>query len=85
MGKIEEAVSPADLLDDPEKLKEAGNDFFKKSQWEEALNCYTQVLGLISLSPSLQLLYEYLRPSRKPKVIVKSRRRFISKIEQPAT
>ena len=56
MGKIEEAVSPADLLDDPEKLKEAGNDFFKKSQWEEALNCYTQV-GLISLSPSL-LLYK---------------------------
>ena len=83
MGKIEEAVSPADLLDDPEKLKEAGNDFFKKSQWEEALNCYTQV-GLISLSPSLQL-YKYLRPSRKPKVIVKSRRRFISKTEQPAT
>ena len=46
MGLIEEAVSPADLLDDPEKLKEAGNDFFKKSKWEDALNCYTQV-GLI--------------------------------------
>ena len=46
MGLIEEAVSPADLLDDPEKLKEAGNDFFKKNKWEDALNCYTQV-GLI--------------------------------------
>ena len=43
MGKIEEAVSPADLLEDPEKLKEAGNDFFKKNKLDDALNCYTQV------------------------------------------
>ena len=46
MGKIEEAVNPADLLDDPEKLKEAGNDFFKKSQWDSALDCYSQVCTL---------------------------------------
>ena len=46
MGKIEEAVSPADLLDDPEKLKEAGNELFKNSKWEDALDCYTQVCTL---------------------------------------
>merc|ERR1719445_1102018 len=45
MGKIEEAVNPADLLDDPEKLKEAGNDFFKKSQWDSALDCYSQAIN----------------------------------------
>jgi len=44
MGKIEEAVNPADILDDPEKLKEAGNDFFKKSEWDSALDCYTQAI-----------------------------------------
>ena len=55
MGKIEEAVSPADLLDDPEKLKEAGNDFFKKNNWEDALDCYTQVCLIYTLAPSLQL------------------------------
>merc|ERR1719445_2186675 len=44
MGKIEEAVNPADLLDDPEKLKEAGNDFFKKGEWDDALECYTEAI-----------------------------------------
>jgi len=44
MGKIEEAVSPADVLEDPEKLKEAGNDFFKKNKLDDALNCYTQAI-----------------------------------------
>ena len=81
MGKIEEAVNPADILDDPEKLKEAGNDFFKKSEWDSALDCYTQVSnGDLRSGVDFNLIYLF-RPSRKPKVIAKSRRRFISRIE----
>ena len=50
MGKIEEAVNPADLLVDPEKLKEAGNDYFKRSEWDSALDCYTQVCTFLPIS-----------------------------------
>ena len=59
MGLIEEAVSPADLLDDPEKLKEAGNDFFKKNKWEDALSCYTQVC-LADYGSSSSITYKYI-------------------------
>ena len=44
MGQIEEMTHPKDNLDDPESLKEAGNDYFKKGNWDDALDCYTQAI-----------------------------------------
>ena len=44
MGVIEEASHPAETLEDPEQLKEAGNDFFKKGEWDDALECYTEAI-----------------------------------------
>ena len=44
MGVIEEPSHPAETLEDPEQLKEAGNDFFKKGEWDDALECYTEAI-----------------------------------------
>ena len=36
--------SPNDLLNDPEKLKEAGNECFKAGNLDDALECYSQAI-----------------------------------------
>ena len=35
---------PRDTIHDPEQLKEAGNEFFKKGSWDDALDCYSQAI-----------------------------------------
>ena len=47
MGRIEEVVDPAQALNDALKLKDAGNEAFKKEQWEDAIQCYTKAIGLV--------------------------------------
>ena len=47
MGRIEEVVDPAQALNDAMKLKDAGNEAFKKQQWEDAIQCYTKAIGLV--------------------------------------
>ena len=47
MGRIEEVVDPAEALNDAMKLKDAGNEAFKKQQWEDAIECYSKAIGLV--------------------------------------
>ena len=44
MGRIEEIESLEDNIDEPERLKEAGNDAFKKGNYDAALECYTKAI-----------------------------------------
>ena len=46
MGKIEEIISPQDSLAEATKLKEAGNEAFKRERFEDALDCYTKAIEL---------------------------------------
>merc|ERR1712038_717498 len=47
MGRIEEVVDPDQALNKAVKLKDAGNEAFKKQQWEDAIKCYTKAIGLV--------------------------------------
>ena len=47
MGRIEEVVDPDQALNEAVKLKDAGNEAFKKQQWEDAIKCYTKAIGLV--------------------------------------
>ena len=47
MGRIEEVKSPQEQLIEAAKLKEAGNDAFKKENFDDALECYTKALEVI--------------------------------------
>jgi len=47
MGRIEEVVDPAQALNDAMKLKDAGNEAFKKQQWDDAIQCYTKAIGIV--------------------------------------
>ena len=47
MGRIEEVVDPAQALNDAMKLKDAGNEAFKKQQWEDAIQCYSKAIGMV--------------------------------------
>merc|ERR1712013_636714 len=44
MGRIEEIENLEDNIDEPEKLKEAGNDAFKRGNYDDALECYTKAI-----------------------------------------
>jgi len=46
MGRIEEVVSPQDAIQEAAKLKEAGNEFFKKENFEDAISCYSKAIKL---------------------------------------
>jgi len=44
MGRIEEIESLEDNNNEPERLKEAGNEAFKKGNYEDAIECYTKAI-----------------------------------------
>lgn len=47
MGRIEEVQSPQEQLAQAIKLKEAGNDAFKKENFDDALECYTKAIEVV--------------------------------------
>eukprot|EP00091_Calanus_sinicus_P025590 TRINITY_DN9837_c0_g1_i1.p1 TRINITY_DN9837_c0_g1~~TRINITY_DN9837_c0_g1_i1.p1 ORF type:complete len:251 (-),score=99.22 TRINITY_DN9837_c0_g1_i1:261-1013(-) len=44
MGRIEEMDCPEDDINEPERLKEAGNEAFKKANYDDAIACYTKAI-----------------------------------------
>jgi len=44
MGRIEEVNDPSDALIDPNQLKEAGNEAYKKGNYDDAVDCYTKAI-----------------------------------------
>jgi len=58
MGRIEEVKSPAEVLAEANKLKEAGNTAFKRAEYDDALDCYTKAIELTEDSGDKAVFYK---------------------------